>query len=115
MARPRKEINFAELKKLCGMQCTAEEIAGFFGVSTDTIDRRLKEKYNYGFAEYFKKNNSLGKVSLRRSQFALAEKSATMAIWLGKQYLGQSDEANKGQDLMSLSDIAAAIRSGDAE
>ena len=28
-------------------------------------------------------------ISLRRSQFKLAEKNATMAIWLGKQYLGQ--------------------------
>ena len=26
-------------------------------------------------------------------QFKLAEKSATMAIWLGKQYLGQTDKA----------------------
>jgi hypothetical protein len=30
-------------------------------------------------------------MSLRRTQFRLAEKSAAMAIFLGKQYLGQSD------------------------
>ena len=32
-----------------------------------------------------------GKVSLRRMQFLQARKSAAMAIWLGKQYLGQRD------------------------
>ena len=30
-------------------------------------------------------------MSLRRAQFRLAEKSAAMAIFLGKNYLGQSD------------------------
>ena len=92
MARPRKEIDFEVLKKLCGIQCTAEEIATFFGVSADTIDRRLREKYKIGFAEFFKKNNSQGKISLRRNQFALAKKSAAMAIFLGKNYLGQRND-----------------------
>ena len=91
MARPRKEIDFEIVKKLCGIQCTAEEIATFFGVSADTIDRRLREKYKVGFAEFFKKNNSQGKISLRRNQFALSKKSAGMAIFLGKNYLNQRD------------------------
>ena len=43
------------------------------------------------FSEIFKEKRGLGKISLRRSQWRLAEKSATMAIWLGKQYLGQKD------------------------
>ena len=30
-------------------------------------------------------------MSLRRTQFKLAEKNPTMAIFLGKQYLGQRD------------------------
>ena len=32
---------------------------------------------------------------MRRSQFRLAEKNATMAIWLGKQYLGQKDTVDE--------------------
>jgi hypothetical protein len=31
-------------------------------------------------------------MSLRRYQFDLAKKSAVMAIWLGKQYLGQTEK-----------------------
>ena len=37
---------------------------------------------------------------LRRSQFKLAEKNAAMAIFLGKQYLGQKDIPD-----VSLSDV----------
>ena len=43
------------------------------------------------FAEAFKKYSDKGKMSLRRTQFKLAERSASMAIWLGKQMLDQED------------------------
>ena len=42
MARPEAKIDLVELEKLCGMQCTDEEIAAFFGVSKRTIERRRK-------------------------------------------------------------------------
>jgi hypothetical protein len=43
---PKRELISAELEKLCGMQCTDEEIAAFFGVSTRTIEhRRLVPKF----------------------------------------------------------------------
>ncbi len=34
----------------------------------------------------------LFKIKLRRNQLALSERSAAMAIFLGKQYLGQKDK-----------------------
>lgn len=40
-----------------------------------------------------------GKVSLRRTQFRLAEKSAGMAIFLGKNYLDQSDKQEISADV----------------
>lgn len=42
-----------------------------------------------------------GFVSLRRKQFAMAEKNPTMAIWLGKQYLGQSDKSSVDMNIKS--------------
>ena len=89
--RPRIEIDKKQFESLCGLQCTQEEIASFFSCSADTIDRWCKQEYSANFAEVFAQKRSHGKISLRRSQFRLAEKSAAMAIWLGKQYLGQSD------------------------
>lgn len=93
MARPRIEIDEKNFESLCGLQCTLGEIADFFSCSEDTIERWCKRKYNLSFAEAFKKHSGKGRISLRRAQFRLAEKNASMAIWLGKQYLGQSDNA----------------------
>lgn len=91
MGRPQKEIDQSLFEKLCGLQCTLTEIAGVFDCSEDTIERWCKRTYNESFAETYKKHSAVGKMSLRRSQFRLAEKSAAMAIFLGKNYLGQSD------------------------
>lgn len=43
------------------------------------------------FQEAYKKGLENGKQDLRRKQWRLADRSAAMAIWLGKQYLGQKD------------------------
>ena len=91
MARPRIEIDKAEFEKLCGLQCKEEEIADWFDCSVDTIERWCKRTYKQSFAEVFSKKRGKGKISLRRSQFRLAETNAAMAIFLGKNYLGQSD------------------------
>lgn len=91
MARPRKEINQKQFENLCGLQCTLEEICGFFDVTDKTLDSWCKRTYGESFSEVFKKKRGSGKISLRRSQWRLAEKSAAMAIFLGKQYLGQKD------------------------
>lgn len=92
MARPRIEINKDEFESLCGLFCTLEEIAGFFKCSEDTIERWCKRTYGESFAETFKKKCAEGKISLRRNQFHLSRKSAAMAIFLGKNYLGQRDD-----------------------
>jgi hypothetical protein len=43
------------------------------------------------FCRVFKKGIEKGKMSLRRTQFRIADNHAGMAIFLGKQYLGQRD------------------------
>ena len=91
MGRPRIEIDQEAFEKLCGLQCTRIEIADWFNVSEDTIERWCKRTYSETFAVVFSKKRSKGLLSLRRAQFKLAEKNATMAIFLGKQYLGQAD------------------------
>lgn len=90
--RPRKEIKKDSFEKLCGLQCTETEICGFFGVTDKTLSRWCRENYDgRNFSETYKELSQDGKISLRRAQFRLAEKSSAMAIWLGKQYLGQHD------------------------
>jgi hypothetical protein len=62
-------------------------------VSEDTVKRWCERTYELGFADSYKKFSAKGKTSLPRQQFELAKKgNATMLIWLGKQYLGQTDK-----------------------
>jgi hypothetical protein len=83
-------INLGDLEKLAALQCTDEEMGGFFGVSTRTIERRRKSPV---FAQTIARGKARGRISLRRAQLKMVEDgSATMGIWLGKQHLGQTDE-----------------------
>lgn len=92
MARPRIAIDWADFDKLCVIQATQEEIAGWFDCSVDTIDRAVKREKKMSFAEYWALKAAKGKISLRRAQFQSAQNgNATMQIWLGKQWLGQKD------------------------
>lgn len=91
--RPRKEIDIDQLRNMARIQCTAEECAGVFECSPDTLDRRLKEEGYGGFADFYKRYSDEGRASLRREQWKLAQKgNPTMLIWLGKQMLGQRDK-----------------------
>ena len=94
MARPRKEIDQKQFENLCGLQCTLEEICGWFDVCSDTLETWCKRTYKRSFSEVFAQKRGAGKISLRRSQWQLAKKNATMAIFLGKQFLGQRDSVD---------------------
>lgn len=96
--RPKTQIDRAAFESLCGIQCTEREIAYFFRCSEDTINNWCKVEYGQTFSEVQKKYAVAGKISLRRAQMRLAEKNASMAIWLGKQYLGQRDDIVQSWD-----------------
>ena len=92
MARPEAKIDLIELEKLCGMQCTDEEIAAFFGVSARTIVRRRRVKQ---FCEVMDRAKAKGRVSVRRSLFRLAANgNIAAAIFLAKNLLGYRDVVN---------------------
>lgn len=92
MGRPRIEIDKEQFEKLCLIQCTQEEIAGWFKCSDDTLNNWCRREYGQTFSGVYKNFSADGKTSLRRAQFKLAQTNASMAIWLGKQYLGQRDQ-----------------------
>src|SRR5579864_4716099 len=92
MARPEAKIDLAELEKLAGMQCTNEEIAAFFGVSTRTIVRRCRVQ---SFRDSIEQGRAKGRVSVRRSLFKLSNAgNVAAAIFLSKNLLGYTDVVN---------------------
>lgn len=100
VGRPTIEISQTDFEKLCGINCTLEEIAGWFKCSVDTIERWSTRTYGVNFAEVYKKHSSQGKISLRRKMFETAiGGNVTMMIWLSKQHLGMSDKVEQKQNL----------------
>jgi hypothetical protein len=90
--RPKKHIDKEQFEKLCFLQCTLIEFEGFLDVDNKTLEKWCKDTYGMNFSEVYKLKRGNGKVSLRRKQWQLAETNPTMAIWLGKQWLGQTDK-----------------------
>lgn len=114
--RPHKEFDKKEFMNLVGMGCTQEEICWWFRDDTgkpanvDTLSRWCKRTFGENYQEYYKKNGGMAlKISLRKSQLKLAEKSAAMAIFLGKNYLNQTDKFEQGiefvEDLTPLAEL----------
>lgn len=92
-------VDTRQVQALAGIMCTLPEIALVVGVSEDTLQRRpeLKQAIAEGRAQ--------GCCSIRRAQFKAAMGgNATMLIWLGKQVLGQRDNADVDMSLRFAED-----------
>jgi len=104
--RPRIKIDWETFDKLCHIQCSQREIAGWFSCSEDTIDRAVQREKKMGFAEYFEQKRGPGKIALRRKQYESAMSgNVTLLIWLGKQYLEQSDKVEQKQTVKQAIDL----------
>lgn len=90
---PKITPDVGTLKTIAGLgqiQCTTRECAAVLHVHEDTFLAFLKAHPEARAA--YEDGKGTGCMSLRRRQFNLAEKNAAMAIFLGKNYLGQTDK-----------------------
>lgn len=99
MGRPLAEFDRKTFIDLVGLGCNQQEICWFFRdekgkpVNIDTLTRWCKREFGQTFQEFCKENRGMAlRLKLRRNQLKLSEKSAAMAIFLGKQFLGQVDK-----------------------
>lgn len=97
--RPTIDFDKKQFIDLVALGCNQEEICWFFRDETgkvaniDTLSRWCKREFGVTFQEYSKQNSLMAlKIQLRRNQFELSKHSVPMAIWLGKQYLGQTEK-----------------------
>lgn len=110
--RPKKEFDKKTFQDLVGLGCTQEEICWFFRDETgksaniDTLTRWCKREFGMTFQEYFRQNGCMAlKIQLRRNQMNLSKSSAAMAIFLGKNLLGQTDKVE--QTIMEVEDLSS--------
>jgi hypothetical protein len=107
------------------MQCTQAEIASFFGVSKQAIEKRIAdettlhpylldsgERVELTFREIMDLGYAKGKISQRRGLLqAINAGNITAMIWFGKQYMSQRDNMDlqhSGPDGKPLMDFATA-------
>lgn len=86
--RPKKDLQQPvkdQVIKLAKLGATLNEIADYLGVDVNTVRRRYKAEIVKGKAEM--------KQRLRKAQLqaAIEDRNPTMLVWLGKQYLNQTD------------------------
>jgi hypothetical protein len=103
------ERQWDDFEKLCAIQCTQMEICNWFDLDVKTLNLLVNDRYKAPFSTVFRAKRGKGLVSLRRSQFIMAEKNVAMNIWLSKQFLNQrepsfltEDDGDKLQGLAQL-------------
>lgn len=89
MASRKKILKVSEIRKLSELQVSEREAAAFFGIHVKTFKEMLR--IDVAARAAWEDGRELGKIGLRRKQMSLAGSSAPMAIFLGKQILGQHD------------------------
>ena len=114
MARPKRKFTDKEIKLIkeyAKANCKSETIAKALNIPVNTLKRR--------FGRIMQENRAKGKLRLKHRQHKMSHNNAQMAIWLGKQDLGQVDkreiktdnvEAETARSPKEQAAIAAAAR-----
>jgi len=99
VGRPKINLNLEELERLSRLNCTMPEISAYFDIPLRTLEDKFTNEVDVRKA--IEKGRATGKLSLRRRQIQIMEETnnPTMAIWLGKQMLGQTDKQEIVQDI----------------
>lgn len=97
------------LAELGALQCPPSEVALVMGVTEDDLADFFDRKRDARAA--YDRGRGVGLHALRRAQFKLAETSVSMAVFLGRTYLGQSDRRELEQSAaIEVSNAAERVR-----
>lgn len=111
MAITYTKQQIAEIDRLALINCNTNTIAEAVGIPFNSLKRR--------FGKRLRRGRALWRVNVRQSQANQRDNSPQMAIWLGKQDLGQTDKQviqteqveskpKTGLELQAVKDAAAA-------
>lgn len=91
-------IDWNQVGILAGLHATQEEIAGYIGISRQGLSSRYEMEHDgEPIGEFIASKRDAGKAKLRILQLESAKQgSVQMQIFLGKNWLGQSDKMEHG-------------------
>jgi PBSX family phage terminase large subunit len=85
-------IDKRKFEDACAFQYTPEKISGLFNCGIEELDEFCEKEYKCGFEATWKMLSGDGRLEFLRAQFLLAEKSASMAMYLDKTRFGGNEE-----------------------
>jgi len=103
--RPSKEFDMQQVKLLGQFRATQETMADWFECSEQTIRRNMQNE-DSEFCKVYKRALANTKMKLCEAQvkYALAG-NASLLIWLGKNLLDQSDNAENNKNNNQINEI----------
>lgn len=113
MGRPEKKVDFDKLARICQYPLINDDIAALMELSKDTIERAVKKEFGITLAAYKEQKQSSMRFTLLAKQLEVARNgNVAMLIWLGKQYLGQSDKQDQN---ITSANITISVSKDDSE
>lgn len=104
MARPKLDINEAQVEQLAAINCSVAEIAAVIGCHKRTLERN--------FAAVIEKGRERGTSSLKKKMYELAMGgNITMCIWLSKQMMGYTDKVETTTEIKAVAEEVKRIKS----
>jgi hypothetical protein len=108
--RKPAKIDLGELEHLCVLQCTDEELAGFFNVTVWTIERRRQS--DPAFAAAMERGRAKGRISVRRGLHLQAAQGKTQAlIFLSKSLLDSRARCGSEQPVANAGSNVPKVKS----
>jgi hypothetical protein len=111
MGRPPKEIDMNKLESLMRFRPDKGDIAAFFQVSPDTIERRIKEWCGLTFTELRDEQMTHTKLGLTQEALLRAKKSDTILIFCLKNLCGWSN----GPEIAIQNNVQAIATNNEAK
>lgn len=98
------DIDWNQVAYWLEARCSGSQIADILGIHENTLYERCKTDLNLEFVAFKAKNRSKGEQNLRLAQYesAVKDKDRGMQIWLGKQWLGQTDKSQSTIDIPQM-------------
>lgn len=91
----QRELDRKQFESLCCMQCSVEELCGWFGCDEAALNAWCMDTYGEDFRSAFDRLAMMGLIALRREQVAAAKKNVSMARHLEAQRAGHDAPPQK--------------------
>lgn len=91
---PTRVFDWKKIANMFAIGCNMEEVANVENCSSDWLRTICERDNGMTLQQFMMKHRDTGKLSLRRAQYrsAVENGNVQMQIWLGKNWLGQTDK-----------------------